>query len=38
VFSESTVESVALFWFERLNYTVIHDPDIVVDEPGAERR
>lgn len=36
-FSESTVESAALSWFEGLGYQVINGPDIAPGEPKAER-
>ena len=36
-FTESIVEGAALAWLEGLGYVELHDPDIMVGEPGAER-
>jgi type I restriction enzyme R subunit len=36
-FTESVVEDASLAWLEALGYAVLHGPDIVVGEPGAER-
>ncbi|MHB0962089.1 MAG: type I restriction endonuclease subunit R [Gemmatimonadaceae bacterium] len=36
-FTESVVEDAALAWLEALGYAVLHGPDIVAGEPGAER-
>jgi type I site-specific restriction-modification system R (restriction) subunit len=35
--AKSTVEDAALSWFRELGYGVLHGPDIVPDEAGAER-
>jgi len=35
--TESHVEETALEWFEELNWSVLHGPDIALDEPAAER-
>ncbi len=35
--AESIVKDVALGWLEALSYQVLHGPDIVADETGAER-
>jgi Protein of unknown function (DUF1524) len=36
-FAESTVEDAALEWFERPGYGVLHGPDIIPEQPRAER-
>ncbi len=36
-FSESIVESSALYYFEQLGYTILHGSDIAPGEPNAER-
>jgi type I restriction enzyme R subunit len=36
-FTESVVEEAALEWLEGLGYAVLHGPEIVAGEPGAER-
>jgi len=36
-FTESVVEDAALAWLGSLGYAVLHDPDIAVGEPAAER-
>lgn len=36
-FTESDVEEAALYYFERLGYTVLGGPDIAPGESGAER-
>jgi type I restriction enzyme R subunit len=35
--NESTLEQAALAWLKDLGYTVLHGPDILAGEPGAER-
>jgi len=34
---ESHIEKLALNWFEELEWTVVHGPDISPDEPASER-
>lgn len=34
---ESHIEELALDWFEELDWTVLHGPDIAPDEPASER-
>jgi len=34
---ESHIEEASLEWFEGLNWSVLHGPDIAPDEPAAER-
>jgi type I restriction enzyme R subunit len=34
---ESHIEELALTWFERLEWAVLHGPDIAPDEPASER-
>lgn len=36
-FTESDVEDAALYYFEQLNYTTLHGPDIAPGAPNAER-
>ena len=36
-FTKSIVEDATLAWLEALGYEVLHGPDIVAGEPGAER-
>ena len=35
--AESVVEQAALAWFESLDWSIAHGPDIAPDAPGAER-
>ena len=35
--TESAVEETALSWFNELDYSVLHGPDIAPGEPAAER-
>ncbi len=35
-FTESSVEEVALEWFEELGSKIAHGPEIAHGEPGAE--
>ncbi len=35
--AESVVEQAALAWFESLDWSIAHGPDIALDAPGAER-
>ena len=37
-FTESLVEEATLTWFGRLEYEVLHGPDIAPEEPAAERK
>src|SRR5689334_5902866 len=36
-FTESDVEDASLDWLKKLNYEILHGPDIAVGEPAAER-
>ena len=38
VITESVVEAATLAWFEGLNYTILHGPDIAPGEPAAALR
>lgn len=37
-FTESVVEEAAFAWLAELGYTILHEPDIAIGEPAAERR
>lgn len=36
-FTENVVEDAALAWLASLGYTVLHGPDIAIDQPDCER-
>ncbi len=36
-FTETVVEVAALGWAEKLDYAVLHSPEIAAGEPAAER-